>query len=68
MTATQPTTILNAVGLAPMIVTTQNIDDLAGKIRAAGVPLHGDPADMPWGRSIDATDPDGFKVTISREK
>ena len=56
------------VGFSLYILTTQDIDDLAAKVKAAGVRLDRGPEDMPWGRSIAATDPDGFKVTISREK
>ncbi|MEO8448446.1 MAG: VOC family protein [Gemmatimonadota bacterium] len=54
------------IGFRIFVLTSQDMDELAAKVKAAGIPLEG-PVDAPWGRSITATDPDGFKVTISRQ-
>jgi len=55
------------VGMRIWIETQQDIDDLAARARAAGIVLDADPADMPWGgRAFAVTDPDGFKITISK--
>ena len=48
--------------------TAQDIDALAGRIKAAGGKLAQEPKDEPWGgRSISVDDPDGFHLTIYRE-
>ena len=48
--------------------TAQDIDALAGRIKAAGGKLTQEPKDEPWGgRSISIDDPDGFHLTIYRE-
>ena len=48
--------------------TAQDIDALAGRIKAAGGKLAQEPKDEPWGgRSISIDDPDGFHLTIYRE-
>jgi uncharacterized glyoxalase superfamily protein PhnB len=54
------------VGMRIFIPTAQDIDQLAAKIKEAGVALDGEPEDMPWGHSFALTDPDGFKLTIAR--
>ena len=49
--------------------TAQDIDALAGRIKAGGGKLAQEPKDEPWGgRSISIDDPDGFHLTIYREK
>ena len=49
--------------------TSQDIDALAKKIEARGGVLDQQPTDQPWGmRDIALTDPDGFKITIAKEK
>ena len=49
--------------------TAQDIDNLARRIREAGEPLAGEPKDQPWGvRSLSVNDPDGFHLTIYRER
>jgi uncharacterized glyoxalase superfamily protein PhnB len=48
--------------------TAQDVDGVAGRIRASGGKLDSDPADTPWGvRAFTITDPDGFKLTIASE-
>jgi catechol 2,3-dioxygenase-like lactoylglutathione lyase family enzyme len=49
--------------------TAQDIDALAKRITAAGGQLSEDPKNQPWGvRSLSVTDPDGFRLTIYRER
>lgn len=49
--------------------TTQDIDAIAARVKAAGFKLTEEPADNPqWGlRSFSVDDPDGFHITISRD-
>jgi catechol 2,3-dioxygenase-like lactoylglutathione lyase family enzyme len=47
--------------------TSQDVDALAARLRAAGVPNLDGPKDQSWGaRSVGFDDPDGFHVTIFR--
>ena len=49
--------------------TVQDIDALATRIRAAGGHLTEGPRDQSWGaRSLTVEDPDGFRLTIYRER
>ena len=49
--------------------TAQDIDAVAARIRAAGERLTEEPKDLPWGgRSLSVDDPDGFHLTIYRER
>jgi uncharacterized glyoxalase superfamily protein PhnB len=46
-----------------------DVDALAGRAKAAGVPLTEEPKDEPWGaRTFSLDDPDGYHLTIFREK
>lgn len=57
------------VGMRIYVNTTQNIDQLAGDARKAGIALDKEPHDTPWGsRAFEATDPSGFTLTISSQK
>ena len=48
--------------------TVQDVDRLAGQIRARGGTLLQEPRDEPWGtRDFAVADPDGFKITIANE-
>jgi catechol 2,3-dioxygenase-like lactoylglutathione lyase family enzyme len=48
--------------------TAQDIDKLAERARAFGIRLDSGPADMSWGaRTFALTDPDGFKLTFTRD-
>ena len=54
------------IGMRLYIETAQNIDDLAARAKRAGVKLDTEPHDTGEGtRAFDATEPSGFKVTIS---
>jgi uncharacterized glyoxalase superfamily protein PhnB len=53
-------------GISLQLSTTQNIDDIAARIKANGGTLANEPMDMPWGaRVFRLQDPDGFKLVIS---
>ena len=55
-------------GFSLMITTDDNIDELAARIKAAGVTLDLEPTDMPWGaRAFRLRDPDGFRFAISSD-
>ena len=46
--------------------TSQDIDALASRIKAAGVTLAEEPKDQPWGgRDFAVVDPDGFALTFA---
>jgi uncharacterized glyoxalase superfamily protein PhnB len=50
------------------IETTQSIDEIAARAKAAGVTLDVEPFDTPWKtRQFELTDPSGFKLTVSSE-
>lgn len=54
------------VGMRVFVGTTQDIDGLAARAKAAGITLDQDPHDTPWGtRAFEVTEPSGFKLTIS---
>jgi uncharacterized glyoxalase superfamily protein PhnB len=49
--------------------TKKSVDDLAKRIQSKGGRLDQGPTDQPWGmRDITLTDPDGFKITIARNR
>ena len=53
-------------GFSLMLTTAQSVDAVAERIRAHGVQLVSEPADMPWGaRVFRVKDPDGFAFAIS---
>lgn len=53
-------------GFSLQFTTTQNIDHLATRIKAAGGTLQTEPADTRWGaRMFRVTDLDGFKLVFS---
>jgi uncharacterized glyoxalase superfamily protein PhnB len=54
------------VGLRIFIETAQDIDALAARAKAAGIPLVSDAHDTPWGtRAFEVIEPSGFALTIS---
>ena len=56
-------------GFSSMITTTQNVDDLAQRVRDHGVTFDTEPMDTRWGtRMFRLRDPDGFKFTITSER
>jgi len=53
-------------GFSLNLITEQNIDKTANRIKELGGVLDTEPADMPWGvRLFRLKDPDGYKLTIS---
>jgi uncharacterized glyoxalase superfamily protein PhnB len=55
-------------GFSLQISTTQNIDEIAARIKAHGGTLATEPVTMPWGpRVFRIVDPDGFKLTFSSD-
>jgi uncharacterized glyoxalase superfamily protein PhnB len=56
------------VGMRVHIGTAQDVDQLAVRAKAAGIPLDADSHDTPWNsRTFEVTDPSGFKMSISSE-
>jgi uncharacterized glyoxalase superfamily protein PhnB len=54
-------------GFSLQISTTQDVDEIARRIKDGGSSLDMEPKDMPWGaRAIRVRDPDGFRWTIAR--
>jgi lactoylglutathione lyase len=51
-----------------VVVTVDDVDAYAERLREAGVPLLSGPADRPWGhRTVHVADPDGFVVEFAEE-
>ena len=56
------------LGIRIYIETTQPIDEIAARARAAGVTLDSGPSDTEMKtRQFEVTDPSGFKLTVSSE-
>jgi uncharacterized glyoxalase superfamily protein PhnB len=56
-------------GFSLQITTTQNVDEIARRIKDLGGTLDTEPVDTPWGaRVFRLRDPDGFRLTISSER
>jgi uncharacterized glyoxalase superfamily protein PhnB len=56
------------VGMRIFIGTTQNVDDIAARAKAAGIKLTVEPHDTEWKtRAFVVTDPSGFLLTIGSE-
>ena len=57
------------VGMRLYLTTPQDIDQLAARVKKAGIPLDQEPHDTDWGsRAFEVTEPSGFKLTISSEE
>jgi predicted enzyme related to lactoylglutathione lyase len=56
-------------GFRVFLNTTQDIDAIASRVKAAGFTLTEEPADNPaWGvRSFSLDDPDGYHLTVTRD-
>lgn len=55
-------------GFSIQLITAQNVDEIAARIKALGGVLESEPADA-WGaRVFRLQDPDGFKLVISSER
>ncbi|HWD80735.1 MAG TPA: VOC family protein [Kribbella sp.] len=51
-----------------VVVTVPDVDEVYGRLRAAGVAVLSGPADRPWGhRTVHVADPDGFVVEFAEE-
>ena len=56
-------------GFSLQITTTQNVDEIAERIKELGGALDTEPVDTPWGaRVFRLRDPDGFRLAISSER
>ena len=56
-------------GFSLHFTTSQSVDEVAARIKAAGGTLVTEPADMPWGaRVFRLLDPDGYKLSVSSER
>lgn len=56
-------------GFSMMFTTTQSVDAVAARVKAAGGAIDMEPADMPWGaRIFTLTDPDGYKLVVTSER
>ena len=56
------------IGMRLFIETTQDVDQIASRARAAGLKLDTEPHDTEWkGRAFEVTEPSGFKVTVMSE-
>jgi uncharacterized glyoxalase superfamily protein PhnB len=59
-------TRIKGEGFSLNIITEQNIDTLAARVKEHGGTLDEEPADKPWGvRLFRLKDPDGYKLSIS---
>ena len=57
---------VKGVGMRLYVETTDNIDEIAARAKAAGVTLAADPHDTEWGsRAFEAKEPSGFLLTIA---
>ncbi len=55
-------------GIRVYLETSQDLDALAARVKAAGHTLTDEPADQPWGyRTFSLDDPDGFHLTLIRK-
>ena len=58
---------VKGVGMRLYLETDQDIETLANQAIQSGVRLDQGPAPLPWGpMGFTATDPDGFRITISK--
>jgi uncharacterized glyoxalase superfamily protein PhnB len=51
-----------------LMLTTENVDDLAAQAKAHGATLDSEPADFGGRRAFRLRDPDGFRLTIATER
>jgi uncharacterized glyoxalase superfamily protein PhnB len=56
------------VGIRMILEIARNVDELATRVKNAGIPLVSEPQDTEWkGRAFVVRDPNGFLLTISSE-
>jgi len=51
-----------------LMLTTENVDDLAAQAKTHGATLDSEPADFGGRRAFRLRDPDGFRLTIATER
>jgi uncharacterized glyoxalase superfamily protein PhnB len=57
------------VGVRLYMTTTQDIDQVAARAKAAGISLESEPRDTEWGaRAFEVTEPTGFRLTIASQQ
>jgi uncharacterized glyoxalase superfamily protein PhnB len=57
------------LGLSIYIETSQDLDELAGRAKQAGILLDKDPGPLPWGPiGFSAKDPDGVTIYVSNSE
>jgi predicted enzyme related to lactoylglutathione lyase len=56
---------VKGVGHRLILVTADDVDEVAAGIEARGGTLASPPSDNPWGRAFTLVDPDGFQITIT---
>jgi len=60
---------LKGEGFSLMLITSQDIDAIATRIKEAGGTLASEPTDMPWGQRVfRVKDLDGFVLVIASER
>ncbi|MEO5818088.1 MAG: VOC family protein [Gemmatimonadaceae bacterium] len=60
---------LKGEGFSLMLITNQDVDGIAARIKAMGGTLSSEPTDMPWGQRVfRVKDPDGFVLVIASER
>lgn len=58
---------VKGVGMRLYVETDQDIEALAAQVKSAGFRVDDGPAALPWGPlGFTVTDPDGFRLTISK--
>jgi uncharacterized glyoxalase superfamily protein PhnB len=56
------------IGMRLTMSTTQKVDEIAARAKAAGIKLSAEPHDTEWkSRAFEVTDPSGFLLTIYSE-
>jgi lactoylglutathione lyase len=60
---------VKGVGMSFYLETDQDIEELANRVKAAGISLEKGPGPLPWGpMAFTVIDPDGFKITIMKSE
>ena len=56
------------IGMRLFMATSQNVDEIAARAKAAGITLKSEPHDTEWKtRAFEVVDPTGFMITIGSE-
>ena len=56
------------IGVRLMLLTTQNVDEIAARAKSAGITLKSEPHDTEWkSRAFEAADPTGYLLTVYSE-